>query len=718
MFAVSRFSNGSLLLPCQPIMPSSLIRRFELRFWSRWRVRACGLVGWLAMALLPVSALGVDPMRTALIVNSRSADSLTIANHYVQLREIPEIGIVVLDTVPDATAIDIDSFRDSVLKPLLETLNRRGPGFHTDVVAYSAGFPTAIRFDSDVPKDVELGRVFTKVGSLNGLTALYRYVFSGQPLYARPRTNFYARVETAQLLSNPFIGPDRELWEQANRQASVGEFDTAIATSEQLLGKHPAQWPLAWQRAGWLASAGRPEEAFAAVRLLAERAPIDQRMFAETNAYASLAEQAEFKAVLAGLPETVPERMPPLPFSSETTYGVNGLPVGEGNEGVNLLLSTCLAVTHPGRGNTLEEAVEMLRRAAAADGSGGPAEFYFSASDDVRAKTRQPLVPTAALLLRELGHTVVVDREPLPRGKENLMGAMLGSAAYDWKSRGNTILPGGIVENLTSTSGVLHQPDGQTPMTDLIRGGAAGTSGTVAEPFALQFKFPTPLLHVYYAEGCTLAEAFHLAVESPYQLLTIGDPLCRPYGDQHTEAFSLAQNDVGDATMVTPQFWRGAGARARIRHFEIFIDGKLTNIAPSTIATFQMKHSELTLGCHDLRIVAVSKHPLGISTFQRIVICKGIADETPTATAEVKSLGPDTGNSLLAITVTAPRASKVAIRHLGRRLSEAFGDRATLEVSTSQTGLGPVKLTPEALVDDAWVVGRSITIDPEAARAP
>lgn len=718
MFASSQLTNGSPLLPSQPHMPSPLIDRFGLRAWPGWRVLTWALLGTFGLAMFPASVAGADPMRTALAVNSRSLDSLTIANHYVHLRDIPDSGIVVLDKVPDAAAIDIESFRSLVLKPLLETLNRRGSGFHTDVIAYSAGFPTAIRFDADVPKDVELGRVFTKVGSLNGLTALYRYVFSGQPLYARPRTNFYARVETAEVLANPFIGSDRELWEQANQQASVGEFDTAIATAEQLLGRHPAQWPLAWQRAGWLAAAGRTEESLAAIRLLAAAAPIDQRMFAETNDFASLAEQAEFKAVLAGLPETVPERMPPFPFSSETTYGVNGLPVGDGNEGVNLLMSTCLAVTHPGRGNTVEEAIEMLRRATAADGSGGPAEFYFSASDDVRAKTRQPLVPTAARLLRALGHTVVVDREPLPRGKENLMGAMLGSANYDWKAQRNMVLPGGILENLTSTSGVLHQPDGQTPMTDLIRAGAAATSGTVAEPFALQFKFPTPLLYVYYASGCTVAEAFHLAVESPYQLLVIGDPLCRPYGDQHTEAFSLTQQENDKATYVTPQFWRGAAARPRIRHFEIFIDGKLTNIAPATITAFELKHSELTPGCHDLRIVAVSKHPLAISTFQRLTICRGAADAIPTAAAEVKSLAPDTGNGLLAITVTAPRASKVAIRHLGRRLAEGFGDRATLEVPITQTGWGPVKLTPEALVDDVWVLGKSITIDPEADRVP
>ena len=47
-------------------------------------------------------------------------------------------------------------------------------------------------------------------------------------------------------------------------------------------------------------------------------------------------------------------------------------------------------------------------------------------------------------------------------------------------------------------------------------------------------------LFAYYAAGMSLAESFYLAVESPYQLLIVGDPLCRPYGFEHASKFEIA----------------------------------------------------------------------------------------------------------------------------------------------------------------------------------
>ncbi len=211
--------------------------------------------------------------------------------------------------------------------------------------------------------------------------------------------------------------------------------------------------------------------------------------------------------------------------------------------GPSYLLSTVLAVTQ-GRGTTLAEAIDVLERAASADGKGEKATFYFSDSSDVRSTTRSPLFKDAAAILRDLGHNVIIDIDRLPQKQSRLMGVMLGSANYDWPAAQNQMLPGAIAENLTSTSGVLHQNNDQTSMVELLRGGAAATSGTVTEPFALQFKFPTPHLFAYYAAGLSLAESFYLAVESPYQLLIVGDPLCRPYGVEHASKFEIARPQV------------------------------------------------------------------------------------------------------------------------------------------------------------------------------
>ena len=42
-------------------------------------------------------------------------------------------------------------------------------------------------------------------------------------------------------------------------------------------------------------------------------------------------------------------------------------------------------------------------------------------------------------------------------------------------------------------------------------------------------SFRPPRLYAYYAQGASLAEAFYLSVTAPYQLLIVGDPLCRPF---------------------------------------------------------------------------------------------------------------------------------------------------------------------------------------------
>ena len=76
---------------------------------------------------------------------------------------------------------------------------------------------------------------------------------------------------------------------------------------------------------------------------------------------------------------------------------------------------------------------------------------------------------------------------------------MLGSPTVPWGSTGSKILPGAIVENFTSYGGVLTKGAGQTPLTDFLRYGAAGSSGTVIEPYAIPNKFPAPAIQVHYA---------------------------------------------------------------------------------------------------------------------------------------------------------------------------------------------------------------------------
>ena len=92
--------------------------------------------------------------------------------------------------------------------------------------------------------------------------------------------------------------------------------------------------------------------------------------------------------------------------------------------------------------------------------------------------------------LNQLGIAAVIEEGVLPKNKKDGMGVVIGSASYAWEKSGSTILPGAIVESLTSTSGVMRERAGQTPLSNMIRHGATASSGTVTEPYALQAKFP------------------------------------------------------------------------------------------------------------------------------------------------------------------------------------------------------------------------------------
>ncbi|MEM6330451.1 MAG: hypothetical protein AAF790_09390, partial [Planctomycetota bacterium] len=170
---------------------------------------------------------------------------------------------------------------------------------------------------------------------------------------------------------------------------------------------------------------------------------------------------------------------------------------------------------------------------------------------------------------------------------------------------GSSVLPGAICEHLTSFGGDLREKAGQMPLTEFLRQGAAGASGTVAEPGALQGKFPLPTVHLHYRRGCSLAEAFYQSVACPYQLLIVGDPLCQPWARPP----SLSVDGVAPGATVsgvlelTPQVNRGLVVRRR--PCEVFVDGRLAAAAVSG-KPLRLNTAGLAEGYHELRIVASS----------------------------------------------------------------------------------------------------------------
>ncbi|MBN1395944.1 MAG: hypothetical protein JW959_13060, partial [Pirellulales bacterium] len=375
---------------------------------------ACA-VGWTTFA-----AAGGGPENVLLVVNPKSSASLTIANHFVKLRQIPDDNLLFLPWEAGRHTVNVDAFRARILLPVIKAIKEQKLAEQIDYIVYSSDFPWAVSLESDVAKFAERMRresppsdtkgsddkpndkndkkseatsiwpkQLTPVGSLNGLTYLWRPVLAGVPSYFEPHANLYMRP--------------------------LGDED---------------------------------------------------------------------------------EAPPSVGFRYETH---------------RCFLSTMLGVT-VGRGNTVEEVIDYLGRAAAADGSRPKGTIYFVQNDDIRSKVRHGLFPAAIEELKKLGVRAEIVRGKVPVNKPDVQGVVAGTASFNWKSSGSTILPGAICEHFTSFGGVMRKESSQAPLSEFLRHGAAGASGTVTEPFAIPQKFPSPMVQVHYARGCTLAEAFYQSV--------------------------------------------------------------------------------------------------------------------------------------------------------------------------------------------------------------
>jgi hypothetical protein len=382
------------------------------------------------------------------------------------------------------------------------------------------------------------------------------------------------------------------------------------------------------------------------------------------------------------------ENVPSRGFRSRYLWDRNGARTSSTSAGQRYLLCTMLGVTH-GRGNTVPEVLAYLRRAVAADGTRPRGTIYFMFNRDERSQPRDKCYPAVAAQLQQFGIRATVRQGTIPRAAKDVMGLMTGVARFDWKTSGSTILPGAICEHLTSSGGVFRADAAQTPLSEFLRHGAAGSSGTVKEPRAIQAKFPLPSLHLHYARGCSLAEAFYQSVSGPYQLLIVGDPLCQPWA-----AFPSATVDnikpgqkVRGQLPVTP---RGAGgAGLTIAACELFVDGRLVARARPG-QTVPLDTAKLSDGYHELRIVGVASG--AIETQGRHVV--PVIVDNHRADLEVKLLSQQIVGlaGKVVLSVRQSGAAAIAIRQNSREVGRVQAEAGEVEIEASVLGRGPTAL--------------------------
>ena len=386
-------------------------------------------------------------------------------------------------------------------------------------------------------------------------------------------------------------------------------------------------------------------------------------------------------------PGQAPSPIPESRGFRTVTSWMKGGQIGRAG-GQHYLLSTMLGYTS-GRGNSVLEVIDYLKRGSKADGSLPMGSIYFARTDDIRSTARHFAYPLVVDELRRLGvHAEIIDGA-LPQGRNDVSGLAIGVANFGWKNSGNQILPGAICDNFTSFGGVLRETSSQTPLTDFLRYGAAASSGTVVEPMSSIQKFPHPMMHVHYVRGCSLAEAFYQSVQGPYQLIIVGDPLCRPWARiPEVKVDGLNANETVQGSInLTPIVVGPSGVQ--IHHFEIFMDGKrIALLRPGEMWRFDTQN--YADGYHELSVVTIESS--SIQTQGRVVLPLTVANTESTIRASVKPAGTIRWNDPFVVTAEAVGAQEIIVSQNQRVLGRIPGEKGQLDLVADTFGIGPVTL--------------------------
>jgi hypothetical protein len=368
-----------------------------------------------------------------------------------------------------------------------------------------------------------------------------------------------------------------------------------------------------------------------------------------------------------------------------------------------------LAVT-AGRGNTVDEVLAYLRRSIEADATHPPGTIYFVKNRNIRSLVRQRAYPAVVDELEALGVAAEILVGTMPEDKADVQGVMMGTAKFDWKRSGSSIRPGAICDHLTSFGGVMRRDASQTSLAEFLRFGAAGSSGTVTEPYAIQEKFPFAMIQVHYARGCSLAEAFYQSVYGPYQLLIVGDPLCRPWARVPKVVLTNleAGQEVSGTVKLRPRVDElppedegsaeneaGPGLKP-IERFRIFIDGKLrAECAPG--GTVTLDTTQLVDGYHEIRAAAIRS---GLIQSQgHVIVGVKTANHGHRIEASCRPAATAGYEEKVVVSAKAAGAKRIVVLHNARLLGSIAGKEGELKLDASKLGAGPVELRVIALTE-------------------
>jgi hypothetical protein len=590
--------------------------------------------------------------------------------------------------------VSLEDFKTKILRPVLQAVDARGLAPQIRAIVYSADMPTAVDISAHTAKltDESQKKYQTPVASITGATFFYRFILNDDPTYLVWYSNLYARNRFDRYFLNPFADEKGKQFDAARKSRAEDRPGEAAEIFRELFLQHPTLASTGILAAECFARAGNKENA---IQMLAAalRAGWTSRKYLDENEW--LSPLLSERIIAPEIPKarnypTVVQY--PVGFSSSKSWTASGDSVPHEAGGGLYMLAACLAVVHE-NGSTLEAAIRSLKRSAAADRTFPEGKIRFSKTSDVRTTTRFPGVADALLWLamKRPQYPTEVFAQPLPTDRVPTIGLMLGAPSFDMTSQQPALVPGAIAENLTSL-GAAFETNAQTKLTDLLDSGAAMSSGAVAEPYALQPKFPHPTMYGFYTEGVTAIEAFYLSVTSPYQLLIVGDPLAQPFarasGDLVTIEGSADSSENGQRSFrILRQTIPGLDSRKFLptERVEVLINGKLVRELPPRTKYELITPKQINGSCQ-IRVVLITDHPLDT----RIFVDQSLEFSDRSLNVKLS----DEKSSNLTVELSMDDAQEIELLQYEQSLGVVKNATATFRLSRSDLGDGPLCLIP------------------------
>ena len=372
----------------------------------------------------------------------------------------------------------------------------------------------------------------------------------------------------------------------------------------------------------------------------------------------------------------------------------NGQP---NSSGQRYYIGSMLGYTGP-NGNTLAEVLALIDRSVQVDGTHPAGTFYYEHTNDpARSAPRDPFFPAAVASITSFGLQAQLQFADLPLGSMDCQGIMTGLAQPDPATANLGILPGAFCDHLTSYAGT-YDSTSQTKMSQWITKGASGTSGTIEEPCNYAGKFPHARLHVWYAQGQSLGEAWLRSLDFvPMQQLFNGDTLCRPYATFPVVALSGVGGAPVSGTFAPVPSATTTLAGATIASYELLVDGRSVSTCGAG-GHFTVDTTLLADGWHDLRTLAYD------STTNKNVgrlVGSFLSDNSGrSATLTPQQTSGDLA-TMFSLGASAAGASVSELRLVqGNRVVAAAPGNGVLSVFGANLGAGNVKLQLEAQFSD------------------